>query len=337
MNRRDFIKTAAALPVSVLGNISGKKVADIKESFMKDAGIFFQKVSKVVFSRDDSVRDSENNLRKDVVSVMLDKIIKELYGVKNARDGWRQIAVPSDVVGIKVNCLAGVGASTHRELVDVIIGKIIDAGISDNRILVWDRMDRDLKKAGYRLNHRGTGPLCFGNDAVGYEEDITLRGSVGSQLSKILTKYCSAIINVPILKDHGIVGYTGALKNYFGAINNPNKYHDNAGDPFIADLNTLEVIRNKTRITIMDALATQYEGGPSYLPYWNWQSNLLGASRDMVALDFAGLQIIGKKRKEEGIMSLEEAGRKPEYIFTAADEKHRLGNADSNYIDIIYI
>ncbi|RKY86113.1 hypothetical protein DRQ09_06495 [candidate division KSB1 bacterium] len=295
------------------------------------------KKSIVVFSKDNSVWDSKGKLRKNVISAMLDKIVKKIFSVSNVKDGWKKIVKPGDVIGIKVNCLAGKGASTHKELVEVIINRIIDAGISENRIVIWDRLNYDLKKGGFKLKYRGSGPLCFGNDAAGYEDNVTIKGSIGSQLSKVLTRYCSAIINVPVIKDHGIVGFTGALKNYFGAINNPNKYHDNYGNPYIADLNTLDIIKNKTRITIMDGLTTQYEGGPSYIPGWSWKSNIIGISKDMVALDYVCWQLIEEKRKEKGIMSLKEAGREPVYIFTAGDKNHKLGNANPDKIDIKYV
>ena len=66
---------------------------------------------------------------------------------------------------------------------------------------------------------------CIGNDTAGYENELAMFGSAGSLLSKTLTQVCDAVINLPVLKDHGIVGVTMALKNLFGAIHNPNKYH----------------------------------------------------------------------------------------------------------------
>ena len=67
--------------------------------------------------------------------------------------------------------------------------------------------------------------------------NLTVYGSAGSLLSNTLAHTCDAVINLPVLKDHGIVGVTLALKNLFGAIHNPNKYHTNAGDPYVADVN----------------------------------------------------------------------------------------------------
>jgi hypothetical protein len=44
-----------------------------------------------------------------------------------------------------------------------------------------------------------------------------------------------------------------ALKNMYGVIHNPNKYHPNGCNPYIADLNMLPEIRTRMRLTICDA------------------------------------------------------------------------------------
>ncbi|MGW8178255.1 MAG: DUF362 domain-containing protein, partial [bacterium] len=77
-----------------------------------------------------------------------------------------------------------------------------------------------------------------------------------SLLCKTLTEVCDVVINLPVLKDHGITGVTMAMKNLFGAIHNPNKYHLNTGDPYVADVCMLSPIRQKVRLTICDGLST---------------------------------------------------------------------------------
>jgi uncharacterized protein (DUF362 family) len=115
------------------------------------------------------------------------------------------------------------------------------------------------------------------------------------------------------------------LKNFFGAIHNPNKYHGNACDPYVADVYMLPPIQQKVRLTICDATTAQYEGGPSYMPQWAWPYNGLLVAHDPVALDYVGWQIIERKRGEKGMKSLQALGRAPNYIATAADLRHKLG------------
>jgi len=104
----------------------------------------------------------------------------------------------------------------------------------------------------------------------------------------------------------------------FGAIHNPNKYHLTAGDPYVADVFAMEPIRRKVRLTICDAISAQYEGGPSYMPQWQWPLQGLLISRDPVALDAVGWDIIEKKRAEKGMKPLRAVEREPRYIASAA-------------------
>ena len=128
-----------------------------------------------------------------------------------------------------------------------------------------------------------------------------------------------------------------ALKNLFGAIHNPNKYHLNVGNPYIADVYMLPPIREKVELTICDATMAQYEGGPPYMPQWAWPFNGLIVSRDPVALDQTAWRIIEQKRAEKGMKSLEEMKRGPSYIATAADSSHQLGTNDPRRIECVEI
>ena len=293
--------------------------------------------SKIVIAQNDLVRDNDKKLQGDQVEKLLDIAVENLFEVSTSEKAWRQLFSKNDVVGIKVNCLAGRGLSTSYELVLAIIEGLRSAGVAERNIIIWDRANRDLKKAGYKIQTNRNKLKCYGNDQVGYTRNLYEFGEVGSSLSNILVRQCTAIVNVPILKDHGICGITNALKNFFGAIHNPNKYHDNLGDPFIADVNMFSEIRSKTRITISDALTAQYEGGPPFMPQWAWQFNGLLLGFGPVALDTVGWDIIEKKRKTEGLPTLKQANREPTYIATAADEKHRLGCNDLSKIEVVYI
>jgi uncharacterized protein (DUF362 family) len=172
---------------------------------------------------------------------------------------------------------------------------------------------------------------------LGYEDNLAVYGSVGSRLSRTLTRICDAVINLPVLKDHSITGVTIALKCMFGAIHNPNKYHLSVGDPYVADAYMLPPIRQKVRLTICDATTALYEGGPSYMPQWTWAYNGLIVGLDPVAVDYTGWWIIEKKRAEVGMKSLKEVHREPRYIATAADAQHRLGTNDPNRIELIEV
>ena len=298
------------------------------------AGAAAPEKSKVVIARDPALRTGGSPDPGRVLK-LLDLAMQSFYGADSPIQAWKRVVRPGEVVGLKVNCLSGRGAATSTVLVEAVCERLQQAGIPEKDILIWDRLNSDLESAGYRVAFRKDKIRLIGNDTAGYDTELAVQGSVGSLLSNTLTRTCHAVINLPVLKDHGIVGVTLALKNLFGAIHNPNKYHTNAGDPYVADVNMLPAIRQKVRLVLCDALTAQYEGGPSYMPQWSWPYNGLMVATDPVALDYTGWQILERKRAEKGMKPLAASHREPLYIATAADARHRLGTNDPARIDLV--
>jgi len=295
------------------------------------------KRSKVVVVKSPKVISKSGGVNYDLLSQMVKKGLCKLTSESKAEDALRHFLSPQDQIGLKVNCLAGKMASTHPEVALTCADLLKDSGVKTKNIIIWDRSESELKEVGFPLNFNGDDFRCFGTDSkgVGYSYDLINYKSIGSLLSRVLDQYTNVQLNVPVLKDHNLSGVTCALKNFFGAIHNPNKYHDNGCDPFIADLNTLPQVKNQQRLVICDALRVQYNGGPSYHPQWAEHFGGIIVSDDPVAVDFVGYQIIDKIRGEHKLPSLEKAGRKPKHIFTSADSKHNLGRAKSEQIDLV--
>ncbi len=296
-------------------------------------------MSKVVIIRSGSVLSNSRKINSSVLSQMLKKGLSTYTGDLDFRDSIRRFYSPKDILGLKVNCLAGKGASTHPEVALGFVNLLKESGIKDKNIIVWDRSNDELEEVGFPLNFNHDGLRCFGTDTdgIGYSSDLYEHLNIGSLLSKILLNYTNVQVNLPTLKDHGLSGVSCALKNYYGVINNPNKYHENGCDPFVADLNALPEIRNQNRLIICDALTVQYKGGPSYQPLWNEEYRGILISSDPVALDFIGYQTINQQRLKKGISTLEKSGLYPKYIFTAADKNHNLGKATLSEIEKIEI
>ncbi len=291
--------------------------------------------SRVVIVQNRAVRKKGWHIDSKIAGQMLNVALENLFPGKTAAEVWRTLFSAQDLVAVKLNCLAGKGLSPHPELVRQIVAGIQTAGVPANRIILFDRLDEDLKRAGFRLQKNRGNVLCAGNDSFGYSPDLLVFRSIGSLVSRVLTDYATAIVNVPVLKDHGIVGFSGGLKNFFGVIHNPNKYHLNVGDPYVPDLCAHPLIKNKLRLTIFDAINAQYDGGPPYIPQFVWPFNGILVATDPVAADFVGWQIIEEKRHEMGLPSLKQVHREPRYIFTAADSEHRLGLADPSRIEVV--
>jgi len=242
---------------------------------------------------------------------------------------------PGDRVGIKVNTIGGRAISTRPEVARALAAWLVGGGIEARNIVIWDRTTRELRDAGYAINTGRAGVRVFGTDAdgAGYESDLTDHLDVGSLFSRILTEFVSVSVSLAILKDHGLAGVTAGMKNYFGAIHNPNKYHDDRCDPFVAQVFDAPPVKARHRLTVIDALTVQFHRGPSYHARWAARFGGLVFSLDPVAADQAGWRILERLRKEAGLPSLEAEGRRPAYLATA--EKMGLGRSEASVIETI--
>jgi uncharacterized protein (DUF362 family) len=288
-------------------------------------------------ARDEQLRGTGSSVDSQRMLALVDRAMQALFGRDRTVEAWRHLVQPGDKVSLKVNTLGGRGISTNVQLVAAICERLQEAGVKASDILVWDRDSDELERAGFHLAVGGDRVQCYGTDRAGYEDELAAWGSVGSCLSKILTRRTNVLINLPVLKDHDGAGVTIALKNMYGVIHNPNKYHPDGCNPYVADLNMLPEIRSKMRLIICDATTAMYEGGPGYKPEHSWNANSLLVSTDPVALDHTGWKIIERKRAEKGWKTLAAEERAPRYIATAADAEHRLGTNDPTKISLIEV
>lgn len=304
----------------------------------RSAGPFFMSSSeaKVVVASRESAAEKDGTVNFSEVAPLLNESIVAVTGESDARSGWKSLFSPGDIAGIKVNCLAGTGLSSHPELVAAIVDGLAGAGLSRERIIIWDRTESDLLSAGFRMSGlHGAKVLATDSAGIGYETSIEFSGEVGSCFSRIISRICTAIINVPVLKDHDLAGVSLGMKNFYGAIHNPNKYHDNNCDPYVADLCAHPFVAKKLRLVICDGLKGQYHGGPALRPQWTWPAGTLLVGRDPVAVDRVGWDMIERKRKEAGMPSLKDVGREPKYIGTA--ERRGLGTGEIERISRVVI
>jgi uncharacterized protein (DUF362 family) len=332
-SRRDFLRQSFA-GAALLCASGGTEALAATELVAAKSGAAGAK-SRVVVARDEMLRGADSKVDSGRMLALLDRAMHALTGHDHPVEAWKTLVGPGETVSLKVNTLGGRGISTNVQLVAAICERLQQAGVRASDIIVWDRDSSELERAGFHLAMGGERVQCYGTDHVGYEENLAAWGSVGSCLSKILTQRSSVLINVPVLKDHDGAGVTIALKNMYGVIHNPNKYHPDGCNPYVADLNMLPEIRSRMRLTICDATTAIYEGGPGYKPEHCWNANSLLVSQDPVALDSTGWQMIERKRAEKELKTLEAEKRAPHYIATAADSEHRLGTNDPKRIAIV--
>lgn len=336
MSRRNFLRYAStgavgiAISAGTIGARFEQALAQIRQP-------------KVVEVQSDNVWEGEA-IKTEVVRSMMVKGMQSLTKRNKLEDAWKEFVVSDDIVGIKINPLAGPVLSTHRVVVDEIIAGLISAGVQENNIIVWDRFEEHFKRAGYEINLSETGSRCYATDGQGpgydekifyktYEDAANRRDENGmrSFFSKIVTEQVTKIINVPVLKQHAVSGVSLSLKNLaFGSVNNTIRFHPNPinCNPMIADICSQPVIKDKLVLNIIDGLLGCFDGGPGYKPEGTWRYNSLLFSADPVAIDRVGLEIIDAKRKEA---KLEPMITLAKYISTAW--RLGLGTNDLEEID----
>ncbi|MBM4055678.1 MAG: DUF362 domain-containing protein [Planctomycetes bacterium] len=337
--RRLFLKKALSMGGGFCASsIFGKYLTYYSSFLTYGSDIQTTILPDVVIGRDDAIFSENGNVKESKITHILNKSVMQLTGVSSKENAWQKLFNPSDIVGIKLNCLSGRIMSPRVAIADSILQGLKLAGVKEENIIVFERYNRELEAAGFRVRRATQGVQCFGTDELpqgGYDSEPQTAGSVGTCFSKIVSQMCTAIINVPVLKDHDLAGISVAMKNFFGVIHNPNKYHSNNCNPYIAELSSHPYIANKVRLIVCDAILAQYNGGPSYKPQWTWNYNGIIVGRDPVAFDRICHTIIEEQRKKMKLPSLQQAGREPKYISTAA--MIGLGTDDISTINIVHI
>lgn len=319
ITRRRFLKgtIGAGVAVSAWTRVGSESEAQLNQPQV-DGETEEQLVPVVETTSDKVWRDDA--LDEEIVGEMMDRTIMKLAGRDSAKEAWKDFVLPADIVGIKINPLAGKQFSTRRIVVDKIIEGLYGAGVLNNQIIVWDRFEAHLMNAGYKINRTDLGVRVYASDSaeVGYDEEIFYEtkkdsairrenGSMKSRYSKIVTRDVDVIINVPVMKHHAMTGVSGCLKNLaFGSVDNTRRFHPSPlhGDPAISEVFDHEILKDKVVLNIVDGLLASFDGGPVYDPKGEWKYGGILMSRDPVALDQVLLQSIGDKREEMELPSI---------------------------------
>jgi uncharacterized protein (DUF362 family) len=290
----------------------------------------------VAIARDEALTKGRVEEHAELLRKMLDAGLQRLTGASEAAAAWRSFFRPSDRVGIKVNAL---GLATHPAVVDAVLAGLLLAGVPARNIIIWDRFDSELAAAGFKLNKSAGGVQCRGTDAErigsGYQKAVETSGRIGSCFSRIVAEGVDALVCVPVLKDHNLAGVSLGMKNFYGAIHNPNKYHTYNCDPFVADVVAHRFISPKWRLTVVDGTRAQYNAGPARHPSFAWPFGGLIVGGDFVAVDAVAADLLGSHRRSKGLKSLAEDGRPPTHIATAA--ARGLGVADLRVIEVVNV
>lgn len=275
--------------------------------------------------------------RAEVAERLLERVLTDLTGASNLVSALARFIHPSERVAIKVNGIAGqIGhtVAVNFELIDPMVKGLIELGISPERITVYEQYPTYLM--GSRVNVRKwqlpdgvrTGTH---NNRDHVMPRVRIWKNVPTRFCRFMTE-ADAIIDMTMMKDHSLCGFTGALKNItHGNVENPEDHHEHRASPQIALLYRHPVPLSRVRLHVVDAFKIIYDKGPlDKDPRTRVPHGAVYASTDPVAIDTVGWKVIEDERKRRGGMTLEAAGRRPNYIEEAA----RLGLGVHDWNDI---
>lgn len=382
MYRRNFFKSLSAGSLGLLLPSVIKAVRPVSPYLRDDApatnindalaiprtkdsipGKYPAKVIKAV--RPECVADGRPN--PEIVYNMLKSSILRLTDTSNIKDAWRQFVDASDVIGLKVNPVAGKMLATSHAVTQAVVRQLEEAGISRANMVIWDRREMNLHETGYtEENYPGiriTGTECedanggyytpegklygeeridknhyFYADVDGVYDDETIpfmiNGGSYSYFSKICTRQITKIINLPILKNAG-TSVTLCMKNLaFGALTNTGRLHEKLWHETCAYACAFPPLRDKTVLNIVDGLIGCFDGGPAANPQFIYEYNTLLVGTDPVAVDRIGYDIVIAKRIEEGIQKEERPGSTR---FMELAQNLQLGVAARSRIELLEV
>jgi hypothetical protein len=289
---------------------------------------------------------SRNRQRdRGAIKATLDRGMKELTGATDAVEAWKHFFEPGDVVGIKVVPNGQPECRSSFEIVLEVIEKLKAAGVKTNDIFVYDRYREEFMEAGYHkivpdgIRWGGLDPesnqftLDFPSfrtdpiagfdhdtfvwmDLIPYGDDPKDDRKYRSHLGKLVTRTLNKIVAIPVLKDHGSAGVTGALKNMsHGTVNNVARSHStpftNVCNQFIPQVVTHPVIRQKFVLQIMDGIRGVYHKGPFSRERgrWTWEHNGIFFATDPVALDHVEWDTVDAQRVKMNLPKVAASGK----------------------------
>jgi uncharacterized protein (DUF362 family) len=260
-----------------------------------------------------------NRVSQPVVRRLLDQAMKELTGESSVGAAWARFVEPKDIVGIKINPSGAPACCSSPEIIREIIAAVQSVGVPPRNIVVYDRYSYEIDIGSYQAL------LPPGIRIVGIQEAFAAGGEyepnvycdasffgeweTRSYMANIVTHEVTKIINVPTMKDHSASGVTGALKNLaYGTFNNVARTHRapyTFTNPVIGLMCTVEPLRSKSVLHIMDGMRQVWHGGPlTQVQDFIDQSGILLVATDPVAMDTVELEAIEKKRQDKGAPSL---------------------------------
>ncbi|HEY1954688.1 MAG TPA: DUF362 domain-containing protein [Polyangiaceae bacterium] len=322
MKRREFLGATAATTALLLANGDARASTPTQLAATPPQGFVpFSAPGRVVrVKKPGSLMPNQIYPKPDDAKQMLERVMTELTGKSSLADAMKLFVHPQDKVCVKVNGIALHNMATNKEFVMPLLDAIIASGVPATSITVLEQYPSFL--AGTRINASnvpaGVKVAVHNNEDATMEFRMVPGTGVQTKFVRVLTE-STALINVSLVKDHSIAGYTGALKNMtHGCTINPHDYHLHHASPQIALLAAQDVLTSRMRLHLADAFKVTCHGGPlDKMPQYRLPYEAVMASTDPVALDTVGWEIVEQLRSQKHLRTLTAEGRAPAYIAAA--------------------
>ena len=333
MDRRFFLFTPAAAHAAFSRAGDGDPVYKIVTPYKPTP--HYQLTGKVVrVSAADSIREPDEQVNPDVVRQMMERGMSRLTGDKDPRDSWRRFVGPQDVVGIKINASGAPKIMSHPVVVAEIVRNLVTVGVKPGNICLYERFPDQLQSIHYdkvitekvRIHavepYRGR--LAEYDPRVYVDVNFFGEDETRSNAIRMVTEEFTKIINVPNIKDHGASGVTGCLKNMaYGNFHNVARSHafsKTHTKTFIGTLASVEPIRSRVVLHVMDGLKGIWHGGPFQRDKrFAFYPKQMMFGTDPVAIDRIMRDVVEAKRKAEGVVPVADRDPKTTQNVTPLD------------------
>jgi uncharacterized protein (DUF362 family) len=290
-------------------------------------GLYPRKVAEV--GSEAAISEQTDRVDREVLRKMVARGMTELTGAPDPTAAWKVFFSPGDRVAIKVNASGAPQCVSSPELVLEVIAGLRSAGVKAQDIWLYERYAQQMDLVGYEAwvpdgvriwpGERRRGELAGYDRDVYVEVDFQGEEDRRSYLCEVVSKQVNKIVNIPNVKDHASAGATGCLKNIgYGSFNNVARSHELKSyithvRTFVGTLCSVEPLRSRSALHIMDGLRGVWHGGPSaFSPNFFWYPKFLQFGTDPAAIDRLLVDTVEKKRKEMGAVSL--YNRDPQYL-----------------------
>lgn len=249
--------------------------------------------SIVILTRSKQPVIRQTGINRRILREMIEYSLAELTGRPSLRAALRELFSPRDIIGFKFDNAAEHLIGTNRAVCEELLRLFVNEGGFEPKQLVFIGARPAVKTVG-----EPAGRPVFGWTG---EQDF---GSGKDQFAAVL-KRITALVNVPVLRADPIAGISGCLKNVtYGFMRHPARFFANQCTPYIADIYDLPIIRKKIRFHLVNSLKIiirrdVLDASDAVVEH---QSLLL--SRDPVAADAMGYDIIERLRVQAKLKPL---------------------------------